>query len=217
MNREPEIKRTLALFGFAFGSFALIAQGIMSVNNYLGEGMSFLGALVRYLSFLTILTNASIVLIFLAGIRPSARWLRPFRAPFARATTAAVITLVAVYYHLVLAADNHEVGVGKVNDILFHYVQPALYLIWFFAFARSSSLRYPQALTMLVPPMVYLAWVLARGAVTGMYPYDVVDAGKFGYLTVAKGVGMLIAAGFILNLFYIAVDRTAKSTQTRTA
>ena len=57
MNREPEIKRTLALFGFAFGSFALIAQGIMSVNNYLGEGMSFLGALVRYLSFLTILTG----------------------------------------------------------------------------------------------------------------------------------------------------------------
>ncbi|MCB9994132.1 MAG: Pr6Pr family membrane protein [Hyphomicrobiaceae bacterium] len=217
MTHEPELKRTMALFGFAFGTFALVAQCSLSVQTYLGEGMDLVSAIVRYFTFLTIITNLGIVLIFLACLRPGSRWLRHFRTPHTRATAAAVITLVAVYYHFVLAAENHDTGVAKIDDVLFHYVEPALYIVWFLFFARSGTLKYRQALSMLVPATIYLAWVLARGAVTGMYPYDVVDVSKFGYLTVAKGVGLLFAAGILLNLFYIAVDRTVRVPQLQSA
>lgn len=209
---NADARRGLALIGFAFGLFALVAQAIISVGNYTEEGLNILQALVRHFSYLTTLTNWAIVFIYFAALVRGQRWLSIFRKPATRATAASMITLVAVYYHLVLSADSTAEGVGVITDILNHYLGPLIYLAWFILYNRTGTLEFKKAFIMLLPGLIYLAYILMRGEVVGEYPYGIVNAGDYGYLAVAKGTSLLVLAVFVLNLLYVALDRSILNT-----
>jgi hypothetical protein len=82
-----------------------------------------------------------------------------------------------------------------------------IYTVWWIAFSRHGDLRWRGMPVLLVPGLVYIGWVLLRGAVTNDYPYDILDAGKFGYAQVAVGVLFLLAAVVILCLLLVAADK----------
>ena len=74
-------------------------------------------------------------------------------------------------------------------------------------FAPRAGLRWKDAVGWLVYPGVYLVYVLARGAVSGLYPYPFVDVNVLGY-----GGVLVRAAGFLLvflgmGLLVVAVGR----------
>jgi len=209
VTRDP--RRIIALSGFVLGLTALILQFLISMGAWLDQGDTILPSLVRFFSYFTILTNSVIVLIYLGAVTRGQRWLAPFRSPRTRATAAACITLVMGFYYFFLAGTWQPEGLFLIADVALHYATPLLFLIWFAGFNRTGTLKWEQALPMLTAPFFYLAWVLLRGAVTGEYPYPVLNASQLGYTSVAINVLMLLIVLVTLSLTAIAVDRSLLS------
>jgi hypothetical protein len=76
--------------------------------------------------------------------------------------------------------------------------------VYWLLFAPRAGLGWKDAVTWLTYPGVYLVYILARGAVSGLYPYPFVDVNVLGYggvlaraavlLLVILGMGLLVAA-----------------------
>ena len=123
---------------------------------------------------------------------------------------AGYILLVMLYYHFMLAPLFHFEGPLLIATVLLHYVAPLFYLAWWAVFVPHGGLRFSAIPAMLVPGLLYVGWALARGAVTGDYPYDILDAAKNGYPTVAMGVLALLAAVTAFCAFVVSADRLAR-------
>jgi hypothetical protein len=146
------------------------------------------------------------VLVYLSEIVPGP-WLGWFRKPSTRAMMAAVIILVMLYYHFMLAPFLDLTGVIVYTNILLHYVTPILYLLWWGLFSAHGSLRFTQIPLLLVPPLIYLAYLLVRGAIVTEYPYAIVDVSKFGYGQVAINALALTVAVAIFAALVVAADK----------
>lgn len=171
-------------------------------------------AFIWFWTFFTHLTNLGLVLVYAAELSRW-RWLGWFRQAWVRASIGALILLVSVYYHFMLAPLYEFEGAMLVATYILHYVAPAYYLVWWAMFTPHGSLRFTQIPLMLVPGLAYVGWALGRGAITGEYPYDIIDAGRFGYGQVAIGVGMLTLAVVVFCAILVAADRLLARRETR--
>lgn len=194
----------LLLLGIVIGVGGLAIDFAVMVPS----SRTLLEALASYWTYFTHLTNLGLVLVYLAAL-VRWRWLGWFRRPRTQALMAGYILLVILYYHLMLAPHFHFEGALLVATILLHYVAPLLYLGWWLLFAPHGRLRFAAIPAMLVPGLLYLAWTLARGAVTGEYPYDILDAGKNGNGAVAAGVLVLLVAVTGFCALVVSADRLA--------
>jgi hypothetical protein len=66
-------------------------------------------------------------------------------------------------------------------------------------------------------PLAYVAYTLARGAVTNWYPYPFLDVTQLGHLTVLWHVVVLLRGFFGLRLLIIGIDRLARLRVVRAA
>jgi hypothetical protein len=206
------------LGGLAINSWEILSSSMtVSADNPVARSLP--DALVYFWTFFTHLTNLWLLLIYAAELS-GARWLAWFRLPVIQASAAAFITLVMLFYHFILAPNLHLEGGLAVANYLLHYLAPILYLVWWAIAARHGSLRWGQLPQMLLPGVAYVAWVLLRGAVVGEYPYNILDAGRFGYLRVAMGVGVLLVvvsffcAALVLADGWLAQRRRAATSDT---
>lgn len=199
--------KTIATWaGLLIGAAALILQISITVPARLANGDSFVGALIFYFTFFTILTNLTLVLIYASELWPR-QWLNWFRRPVTRGMMAAAITLVMLFYHFVLAATWDPQGLSLVADRLLHYLTPIFYLLWWMLFMRHGVLKWADIPAMLVPPAIYLVYVMIRGAIVGEYPYPILEANRLGYATVALNVfGVLIGLA-VLGAIVVVLDR----------
>lgn len=186
------------LLGLAI-DFVLFMPGMAATSGVAG-------AFIDFWSYFTHLTNLVLVLIYAAALS-GARWLGWAGHPRTQALMAGYIALVMVFYHFMLAPYFTFEGGLLVATILLHYVAPIIYLVWWLAFARHGSLRFADVPLLLVPGLAYVAIILARGAITGTYPYDILDVSKNGYAGAAIGVGVIAAAVALFSAGAVLVDR----------
>jgi hypothetical protein len=200
------LKPALTWAGLLLGVVALGLQFAISIPAYLANGMSLPEALVQFFSFFTILTNITITLIYLSAL---VAWggLAWFRRPVTRAMMAGVMALVMIFYHVMLRPIWQPEGLFLVCDYLLHYAAPLLYMAWWAITQRHGTLDYSALPAMLVPPLVYLAYVMVRGALTNAYPYPTLNASELGYGQVAINVVMVAIGLAILYLITIGIDR----------
>jgi hypothetical protein len=185
--------------------FWVVFPSMMTVTADNPVARSFPDTFVYFWTYFTHLTNLWLVLTY-AAVVSGARWLGWFRRPVIMASAAAFITLVMLYYHFMLAPTLKMEGALLAASWLLHYVAPLLYLAWWALFAPHGLLRFGHIPLMLLPGIGYVAWVLLRGAIVNEYPYDILDAGKFGYAAVAIGVAVLLVAVVIFSLVLIGAD-----------
>ena len=88
-----------------------------------------------------------------------------------------------------------------------HYAAPILFALWWGVTQKHGTIDYADAPVMLVPPLIYLAYVMARGALTNAYPYPTLNAFELGYGQVALNVVMVALGLSILYLITIGIDR----------
>jgi hypothetical protein len=82
-----------------------------------------------------------------------------------------------------------------------------LYVAYWLIYVRTGKVRWVQAAAWLSYPAAYVAYTLARGALTGRYPYFFANAAVLGYPR-ALANGVMFMVGFlILGLIAIAVGR----------
>lgn len=202
----------LAWAGIAVGvvglalDFWVIFPSVMTITAENPVARSLPDTLVYFWTFFTHVTNLWLVLTYVAVVSGWS-WLGWFRRPIIVASAAAFITLVMLYYHFMLAPTLDMQGALAIATWLLHYVAPILYLVWWALSAPHGVLQFKHIGLMLLPGIGYVAWVLLRGAVVGEYPYDILDAGKFGYGAVAIGVAILLVAVTIFSVILVFADK----------
>ena len=172
------------------------------------RGAPFLEATVRYFSFFTILTNILVALaLTLPWLAPQSRAGQFFDRPSVRTAILAYIIIVAVIYHYLLAKLWNPQGWELVADTIEHVVTPALYVIDWVLFVPKGTLKWKSAIVWLGYPLVYAAYSLIHGAVTGFYPYPFINVAEFGYDKVLINMAVLVLVFLGLGLALIGIDR----------
>ncbi len=194
--------RILALAGLAVGLGALFLQFSLTIPLRLSRGHDFVDALVFFFTFFTILTNIMLVLVYLSDLVPW-RWLGWWRSPVTRGMMAGAIALVMGFYHFVLAATWKPEGLFLLADVLLHYVTPVLYILWWLLLQPKGSLRFGHIGWMLLPPVLWLAWTMLRGAVVNEYPYPILEAHVLGYPQVSLNIAFMLV--LLAGIFAVVV------------
>ena len=151
--------------------------------------------------FFTVLTNLALAVVttwIAVGGRPSAMLLGGL--------TLAIL-LVGVVYASLLAGLHELRGPALVADILLHKVSPILMALWWLLFAPRNKLRWNAPLWWTAYPLLYFAYVLARGAEDGKYPYPFLDVGKLGWLQTALNAGGIAMAFILAGFLLVWIDR----------
>ena len=196
------MKRIATIVALGVAAAALLLQIVLTVNLRLANGDSLLGALIYFFSFFTILSNLMVVAIYLSDL-VAWRWLSWWRTPWVRGMMVGAIVLVMIVYHLLLFGLADLDIWFIIADRTLHYINPTLYALWWLLFQRHGRLAWNALPKMLVYPLAYVVWAMARGAVVNEYPYPFLAANELGYGQVAlNGLGVLV--GFII-LYAIAV------------
>lgn len=197
--------RVYAAVGASLGWFALALQLYLMLVQ---DPTAMLGVVITYLSFFTILTNILVALVFTAAaLRPAAAWGQSLLRSSVQASTAVYIAIVGMVYQLLLRHLWNPQGAQWIADILLHSIIPVGYVLYWWLFAPRDELSWKNAIGWLVFPGVYLVYTLARGAVSGLYPYPFVDVTALGYGGVlARSAGlMLVFLG--MGLLIVAIAR----------
>jgi hypothetical protein len=204
--------KALATFGLALGSFAILLQAGLTIPLRMANHHDLLEAVVFLLSFFTVLTNIAVVAVYAASRFPTrVGFLAKMNSPIARASVAACIAVVGLVYATVLAKIWAPEGLFWLCDVLLHYVAPALYLIWWVGFGRDGSLKWTDAHKFLAAPLLYLAYALIRGGLTGNYPYPFIDVAALGAAKAAVNCFFVALVFLAASLLAIAIDRFLKS------
>jgi hypothetical protein len=102
-------------------------------------------------------------------------------------------------------------GLQKVVDELLHTVIPVLCLIFWWKYARSQKMKWNHAYVWLIYPLLYILYILVRGAVSGFYPYPFIDVTTLGYEKALINSGLIAAAFLIISFILIAIGRKTHS------
>lgn len=160
--------------------------------------------LVNFVSFFTIQSNL-LVLATSAALAIDPRRDGPvWRA--VRLDAVVGITVTGLVHWFFLRPLLHLTGPSYAVDKLLHVVVPLLaVLAWGLVGPRGQATR-QVVLPALAWPVVWAAYTLVRGAVTGWYPYPFLDADRLGYphtLVNVAGIAVLLAA---VSLVLVSLD-----------
>ena len=203
----------------AFAANAVVAAVALAIK--IGEAATttdpqfptVFGRVANELCYFTIQSNIIVFVVSAAlAWRPDG-WRRVAGAP--RLTALVCITVTAIVYYAILAADEHFVGIAKVGDVLAHTVSPLLCVGTWLVLGPRGELRRRHVGEMLVFPALWIALTLVRGAIIHVYPYDFVDVEANGYLSVIVTIIGLTAAATGIAAAAVWIDRQLSTARSR--
>ena len=195
-------RRLYATIGALIGLAALALQLYLLLATATAQGRTVPGAVVQFASYFTILGNALVVLCYL-GTGGSGF----FGRAGVQSAVALYIAVVGLVYAVILARLWSPQGLQFMVDAALHYAAPVLYLGFWLLFVEKADLRYSSVLRWLIFPNIYCGYALARGALSGIYPYPFLEANTLGYVRVAGNIAFLVALFSLLGLAMIAAGR----------
>jgi hypothetical protein len=196
---------------------ALALQLDVSLSLAVLHGRSLGSGLVSFFGFFTVLTNLLVALVFAAeaGLSKKTSFLR--RADL-QSAAAVYVVIVSVVYTVLLQHLAAESGPRWLADVLLHYVIPPIYLLYWLVSVPKGTLRWVDPLRWLAYPLAYFAASLARGALTGIYPYPFLNVQLLGFEHLAINAVALLAAFTAVSCLCVALDRAlARATITAPA
>ena len=190
----------------ALGWFAIVTQYSLIASTR--SGPQLVTFTVNFFSFFTIISNILIALAMtLPWLAPGSRLGRWFERPAVRTVLAGYIIVVGVVYHVMLRGLFHPQSWRLVCEIILHYVTPTLFVLDWLIFVPKRDLPWKTSVGGLVLPLVYVAWTLLHGAITGFYPYPFLNVLRLGYVQVFINIVSLIVAFVILMLALVGTAR----------
>ena len=126
--------------------------------------------------------------------------------PGVRTAVLVYIIIVALGYHLLLAHLFNHGGLDRVSDFVIHTVAPLLVLFEWLVFSRKKSLSFKQVPFWLLAPLVYMAYCVLRGEMTGNYPYDLINADKRGHAAAFAIYGQFLVGYTLVGCLLVAID-----------
>lgn len=175
----------------------VILQLVLTVGKVTAGGESLAWGLVVYFGYFTVLTNIlAAIAVSGALLLPGTSFGRFCLRPGVVTAIAAAISVVGMSYFLLLRRTWDPHGWQLVADVLLHYVVPVLFVSSWWLAVPKADLNWRQIPTWTVYPLAYLVYMLARGELTGLYPYPFADVVALGYARTFLN-SALILVGFI--------------------
>ena len=180
------------------GAIGLIAMGTIALQTTINTepGTSALENFALLFRFFTIWSNfaGGAIMLWVATDRPVSE-----RVTFALATA---LTIVALVYHALLAADHHPVGLDWWTNLMFHTLIPAAAVAWWIVFSDRAHLTWRSLPWVMVFPILYSVFALIYGANSGFYAYFFLDLPSLGWgqmlINMAGLSGFFVVMGGVL-------------------
>ncbi len=202
---DTALRKIFLAIGALLVWFALLSQFYLTIANRttsIGE------AVIRYFSFLTILTNGLVAIALTALLlEPKSAWGRWFGHASTLTALAVYITVVGLIYNLILRQLWNPQGLQQLVDELLHSVIPALFVLFWLLFVPQERMPWISIFSWMLFPLCYCIFCLGRGALVGYYPYPFLDVGVLGYHDVFVHIGGLIALFFGLALVFVGITK----------
>ena len=201
------LQRVFPVFGLALGIALLGLQMSLTIPARMVTGASLTSSIIFYFSFFTILSNIGVALAYLAALTNWASLLW-FCHHQTKTMLAVLIFIVMLVYRFLLAGIWAPVGLFKLADIGLHYAAPITYLVWWATMPHRETIKLSAIKSMMVPPLIYIIYVLVRGQLTGLYPYPFIDVGALGFQRVIVNALGLFAVTAVLMAVFILTNNT---------
>lgn len=203
---------TILFFSMMMVWFGLILQFSISIPDLLHKGWSLTAALIQFFSFFTIQSNILAGLSLLALLlKPQSRLNSFFSKEYVFTGVLLYIIIVGLVYNTILRGIWQPTGLAKLADELLHVINPLLFIACWLLFGRKRPLKWAQALKWLWYPFFYVIYILIRGALTNLYPYPFIDAGKLGYSAIMINSLGLMVVFLLLGLLIVFITRKLNS------
>jgi hypothetical protein len=188
--------------------FSVILQFTISTEAYVQDGRTVGGSLVQIITFFTILSNILVGLCLVAIVlKPTSGFKRFFASNSVVTATALYITIVGLVYNTVLRGLVHLEGLFTLTNELTHAFNPLTFVIFWLFFVPKEKLGWAKAAKWLWFPLLYLVYVLIRGAIYHFYPYPFLNVDKLGYQRVVINSLLMMVAFVAFDLLFFSLNR----------
>jgi hypothetical protein len=168
---------------------------------------------VEFFSYFTILSNMLAAAALTAPlVAPNGRLAQWAERSGPRAAIATYLIITAAVYHLLLAGLWKLEGLRLVSNTLLHTVTPAAYLIDLALRGGQGRARWIVAAKAMAFPVLFGAWTLVHGALSGFYPYPFMNVAKRGYPAVVLTMVEMSLAFAAVALVFVALVRVRTKT-----
>ncbi|MBB5344505.1 Pr6Pr family membrane protein [Tunturibacter empetritectus] len=206
MPKTGTLKQTSLVLIALIAWLAVLVQIISATKGLVADGRSLIFGVINTLSYFTILTNLLLAIVTTACfLRGDADTL--LTRPSTQSAVALYIFVVGLIYTLLLRATWSPTGLNAVLDTALHDVTPVLYVLYWLLFVPKGTLRWSLPLYWLVYPLLYVAYCILRGALTGFYPYHFADVTLLGYPRALLNTAFLLLGFWVLGMVLVAIDR----------
>lgn len=176
-------KVVFALLGFS----ALVTEIVASVERGIfnpGNFFSFFTVQINILVFVTFILSALAV-----ASGKNKRWL-----DILRSITTVYILVVGVGFAILLSGlQNVALTAVPWDNTVLHYIIPIAVVLDFLIDRPKRKITFKTGLLWISYPLLYVAYSLIRGSITGWYPYPFLNPTINGYgALVVPVVGLLI-------------------------
>lgn len=194
--------RTIALLGLALGLAALVLHLIAILTG--GDAAA---GLVTFVTSFAVIANIVAALVY-AGVLFEGGAFAAFRSKPVQGLAASAMAFSMLFYHLVAAGETE--GIALIANVALNYVAPTLFVAYWMVYLANGTLRLLHAASWVLFAGLYVGWVLLLGALTGAYPYAVLDVAADGWGAVAVNYLTFLAAFVVLSVFAIGFDTEKK-------
>lgn len=160
----------------------------------------------NFFSFFTIQSNIIVVITLMLTVLGS-KFVSAKTLAKLRGAATTYILIVGIGFAVLLSGLEDTVfTVVPWDNIVLHYIMPAVMLIDWLADKPASKLKFKRCLTWLLYPLLYVAYSLYRGNLVDWYPYPFLDPAVSSPEHIAITVAGLLTlgAGIIFALIKIA-------------
>ena len=162
------------------------------------------GALVRFFSFFTILTNSVVLICSTFNLFGRRFKISAFFRKNATITAITVyIVIVGLVFNLLLRQVVDLKGLHRIVSEIFHTVVPILFFFYWLFYVDLEKISFKTIMLWLIYPIIYVVYTLFHGVYTDFYPYPFIDAVKLGFLTAITN-GLFVLLSFVI-LSYVLI------------
>ncbi|MEO6412022.1 MAG: Pr6Pr family membrane protein, partial [Pedococcus sp.] len=188
----------VALFAVLW-QLALIVNGEAVLNESSRPDLAV--RLARFVSYFTVLSNLLVLGCSVVLARNPAH--DGLRWRVVRMATIVSIAVTGVVHWFLLRPLLDLTGSSYVVDKLLHVVVPLLAVgAWFVAGPRGQAAR-PQVLGALIWPLLWGAFTLVRGSITGWWPYPFMNIDTLGWGRVLANLGGVAVLFAVVGLLFV--------------
>lgn len=154
---------------------------------------------INFFSFFTVENNILVSIVFLGSALAIASGKRSKILDVLRGFSTAFIVLVGIGF-AVLLSGLEDVMLTAVpwDNIVLHYIIPVAAVVDYIIDRPGSMLQFKACLTWLLFPLLYVAYSMIRGSMSGWYPYPFLNPANEGYAAVATTVLGLLLLSIVL-------------------